>query len=243
MSRSIALTASRSWSARAWRVVAGGEGGSGWDDETQADLFVAWLRTTTRPRLVVLDDVDEPADLRVGSVVTTRRRDAAVIRSSARIVPVGTFAPRGGRRLPPLTAHGGRRRDDTRELHAPADRLGHFPLALPQAAAFLIDTGMPLTAGQALIPPHATPATPSERVTVADYLIRIPPSPAPCSARTAAEREVLHSARSATDRTAGPVDLLVAAAEEAGLTPLPHDRDFETVARTVCAGCCDPNAR
>lgn len=77
--------------ARAWRVVTGGEGGSGWDDETQADLFLAWLRSTTRPWLVVLDDVDEPAGLRgirpTGehgkSMVTTRRRDAALIRSSA----------------------------------------------------------------------------------------------------------------------------------------------------------------
>lgn len=35
-------------------------------------------------------------------------------------------------------------------------------------------------------------------------------------------------------RSAGPVDLLVAAAaEEAGLTLLHHDRDFETIARTT----------
>jgi predicted nucleic acid-binding protein len=35
-------------------------------------------------------------------------------------------------------------------------------------------------------------------------------------------------------RSAGPVDLLVAAAaEEAGLTLLHHDRDFDTVARTT----------
>ncbi|MFI6247815.1 PIN domain-containing protein [Streptomyces sp. NPDC051016] len=84
------------------------------------------------------------------------------------------------------------------------------------------------------------------------------------------ELEVLHSVRSATDRTrikaaldahyawcpdgvyrrsriiqeqltakeehrsAGPVDLLVAAAaEEAGLTLLHYDRDFETIARTT----------
>ncbi|MFE7895862.1 PIN domain nuclease [Streptomyces sp. NPDC057412] len=35
-------------------------------------------------------------------------------------------------------------------------------------------------------------------------------------------------------RSAGPVDLLLAAAaEEAGLTLLHHDRDFETIARTT----------
>ncbi|MGX1272453.1 putative nucleic acid-binding protein [Streptomyces phaeoluteigriseus] len=35
-------------------------------------------------------------------------------------------------------------------------------------------------------------------------------------------------------RSAGPVDLLIAAvAEEAGLTLLHYDRDFETIARTT----------
>ena len=145
--------------ARAWRVVAGGEGGSGWDDDTQADLFVAWLRTTTRPWLVVLDDVDEPVDLRgvrpVGehgkSMVTTRRRDAAVIRSSSRIVQVGTFAPKEAvdyLRSRLATDEGG---DGEGELHALADTLGHFPLALSQAAAFLIDTGMSLTTYRQLL--------------------------------------------------------------------------------------------
>ncbi|WUB69378.1 hypothetical protein OG734_04405 [Streptomyces sp. NBC_00576] len=34
-------------------------------------------------------------------------------------------------------------------------------------------------------------------------------------------------------RSAGPVDLLVAATEEAGLTLLHYDHDFETIARTT----------
>lgn len=158
--------------ARAWRVVAGGEGGSGWDDETQADLFVAWLRTTTRPWLVVLDDVDEPADLRgirpVGehgkSMVTTRRRDAAVIRSSSRVVQVGTFAPKEAVDYlrSRLAADEGEDEDEDEELHALADTLGHFPLALSQAAAFLIDTGMPLTTYRQLLE--------DERQTLSDLL-------------------------------------------------------------------------
>ncbi|MET8977376.1 tetratricopeptide repeat protein [Streptomyces sp. NPDC004539] len=143
--------------ARAWRVVAGGESGSGWDDETQADLFTAWLRTTTRPWLVVLDDVDDPADLRgvrpAGehgkSMVTTRRRDAALIRPSARIVPVGTFAPEEA--VDYLRSRLTADEDGTGDLRALADRLGHFPLALSQAAAFLIDTGMPLTTYRRLL--------------------------------------------------------------------------------------------
>lgn len=34
-------------------------------------------------------------------------------------------------------------------------------------------------------------------------------------------------------RSADPVDLLVAAAEQAGLTLLPYDRDVETIARAT----------
>ncbi|MEV7340294.1 NB-ARC domain-containing protein [Streptomyces sp. NPDC093544] len=145
--------------ARAWRVVSGEEGGRGWDDEVQADLFIAWLRTTPRPWLVVLDDVDDPADLRglrpVGergkSLVTTRRRDAALIRPSSRIVQVGMFAPQESvdylrSRLP-----SGQVPYKKAELDALADSLGHFPLALSQAAAFLIDTGMGLTTYRRLL--------------------------------------------------------------------------------------------
>ncbi|WP_432155315.1 FxSxx-COOH system tetratricopeptide repeat protein [Streptomyces sp. bgisy153] len=136
--------------ARAWRAVSGEDGGPGWDDEAQADLFVDWLRTTARPWLVVLDDVDDPADLaglrptgeHGRTLVTTRRRDSAVIRPHSRLVPVGIFTPEesvgylGAR----LSQHDVREE----ELGALAQALGHFPLALSQAAAFLIDTGMPL---------------------------------------------------------------------------------------------------
>ncbi|MEV5435903.1 tetratricopeptide repeat protein [Streptomyces sp. NPDC052682] len=144
--------------ARAWRVVSGEEGGGrGWDDEAQADLFLAWLRTTTRPWLVVLDDVDDPADLagmrpageHGRSLLTTRRRDAAVIRPSSRLVQVGTFTPEEsvGYLRARLPSH----EDADGELGALAHTLGHFPLALSQAAAFLIDTGLPLTSYRALL--------------------------------------------------------------------------------------------
>lgn len=152
--------------ARAWRALAkasvdstarGPSTDPGWDDETQADLFVAWLRSTSTAWLVVLDDVDEPGELSglwpVGaagrSVVTTRRRDAVLLRPDVRVIPVGMFTPSDATaylstRLsldPAPPAH--RDRDDLARL---AVALGHFPLALSQAAAFLIDTGMSLTA-------------------------------------------------------------------------------------------------
>ncbi|MFI9102144.1 hypothetical protein ACIGXA_16625 [Streptomyces fildesensis] len=169
-SRQSALTAC----ARAWRVMAaegatgareaGGGGDRGWDEEAEADLFVGWLRTTTRPWLVVLDDVDDPAELAgiwpVGdhgtSVVTTRRRDASVIRPSARIIRVGMFtseeaagylrarlgADPGPSSSPASDSTGGSQ--DDAEVESLAEALGHFPLALSQAAAFVIDTGLSL---------------------------------------------------------------------------------------------------
>ncbi|NEA52620.1 tetratricopeptide repeat protein [Streptomyces sp. SID13666] len=168
-SRQSALTAC----ARAWRVMAGegaagardaGGGDRGWDEEAEADLFVGWLRTTTRPWLVVLDDVDDPAELAgiwpVGdhgtSVVTTRRRDASVIRPSARIIRVGMFTPEeaAGYLRARLSAAPGPSsspasdsitgpQDDT-GVESLAEALGCFPLALSQAAAFVIDTGLSL---------------------------------------------------------------------------------------------------
>ncbi|MFJ9248915.1 NB-ARC domain-containing protein [Streptomyces sp. NPDC101776] len=151
--------------ARAWRALSGASGtgaahASGGDDETQAELFLAWLRSTAVPWLVVLDDIDDPAELAglrptgdAGrTVLVTRRRDAALLRPGVRVIPVGVFTPDESTayltarlRLDPddlgdpgSAAH---RHDDLATLAA---LLGHFPLALSQAAAFLIDTGMDL---------------------------------------------------------------------------------------------------
>ncbi|MEV4413611.1 tetratricopeptide repeat protein [Catellatospora sp. NPDC049609] len=162
--------------ARAWRALAGGlldrpaghEGrpvdGYGHDEETQADLLVAWLRATAQPWLVVLDDVDDPSALDglwpIGdggrSIVTTRRRDAAVFRPAARVVAVGMFSPaesvdylRNRLSLDPAAVRTAPAGDA--ELADLAAALGHFPLALSQAAAFLIDTGIELAAYRRLI--------------------------------------------------------------------------------------------
>lgn len=111
-------------------------------DETRARRFLDWLATTRARWLVVLDDVRRPADLHDlwppetpsgQTVVTTRRRDAALRRGSCRVWDVGLFHPAEsvaylGRKL---AADPGRA-----EL---ADALGHLPLALAQAAAYLAD--------------------------------------------------------------------------------------------------------
>ena len=111
-----------------------------------AGRWLEWLATTDKQWLVVLDDVQDPADLgglwpmhtptgRV--VVTTRRRDASFGSYGRRFVEVGLFTP------PESTAFLARRLDGSpaqangaAEL---AEKLGHLPLALAQAAAYVAD--------------------------------------------------------------------------------------------------------
>ncbi|WP_200307872.1 tetratricopeptide repeat protein [Streptomyces adelaidensis] len=166
--------------ARAWRALSGARIASiageapapgtdpGGDDETQADLFLTWLRSTATPWLVVLDDIDDPGELaglwpagEAGrTVLVTRRRDATLLRPGVRVIAVGVFtadeataylADRLLLDLGPAAGHHGppaHRREDLATLAA---ALGHFPLALSQAAAFLIDTGMDLPAYLSLL--------------------------------------------------------------------------------------------
>ncbi|MEV0412916.1 tetratricopeptide repeat protein [Streptomyces sp. NPDC050448] len=127
------------------------------DAELAAQRFLAWLSNQPaggvgRCRwMVVLDDVADPADLRglwppdhdQGRVlVTTRRRDASLHGGGNKVVPVGLFTE--GESLAYLTerlaVH--ERHEDTAELRALAAELDHLPLALSQAAAYLVDAGV-----------------------------------------------------------------------------------------------------
>lgn len=143
--------------ARAWRALSR-EGraqpdGPGGDDDTQADLFIAWLRTADRPWLVVLDDVDEPAALDglwpIGpagrALVTTRRRDAALTGPAVEVVDVGMFTPRESTGYLRARLNGAAGAADA-DVAALAGALGHYPLALSQAAAFVIDSGISVRA-------------------------------------------------------------------------------------------------
>lgn len=156
--------------ARAWRALSRasvtGDGATpgtdpGGDDETQADLFLAWLRSTGTSWLVVLDDVDDlgevaglwPEGDAGRTVVTTRRRDAALLRPGVRVIPVGVFtleeatgylADRLSLDPDSAVAPAGLPAHRPEDVAALTSVLGHFPLALSQAAAFLIDTGMDL---------------------------------------------------------------------------------------------------
>ncbi|MGX6603449.1 caspase, EACC1-associated type [Micromonosporaceae bacterium Da 78-11] len=110
-----------------------------------ASRLLAWLAGTDRAWLIVLDDLAEPADLitlwppesPVGrTLVTTRRRDTALL-AGRQQVDVAAFTP--GEALDYLT---GRLDDAASRLDQAgplAADLGHLPLALAQAAAYIVD--------------------------------------------------------------------------------------------------------
>ncbi|MFF7701379.1 tetratricopeptide repeat protein [Streptomyces lydicus] len=128
------------------------------DPERAASAFLAWLHP--RPPsdgsngcrwLVVLDDVADlghlrglwpPSSPRGRTLVTTRRRDAALTAHERRLVQVDLFteAEAATYLRDTLAVHG---RDETPEqLAALARDLGCLPLALSQAAAYLIDADL-----------------------------------------------------------------------------------------------------
>ncbi|MEV4556266.1 NB-ARC domain-containing protein [Kitasatospora sp. NPDC049285] len=125
------------------------------DPEQGAREFLAWLRPggdgETVRRLIVLDGVVDPDDLRglwppdqpVGrTLVTTWRRDVAREGPSRQVVTVPSFssAEAFGYLTAALAASG--RVEPPEQLEALARELGHLPLALAQAAAYLGSTGL-----------------------------------------------------------------------------------------------------
>jgi hypothetical protein len=155
------------------------------DRERAAEQFLAWLEpklarphlprsgpasaTAGSPRwLIVLDDVSDPADLRGlwppaspcgQTVVTTRRRDAALSGPGRSLVTVGLFTP--GEAVAYLAAvlaeHG--RHEPADHLAALAADLGHLPLALSQAAAYLVDASLSCTVYRARLSDRARTLT------------------------------------------------------------------------------------
>ncbi|WP_416901935.1 tetratricopeptide repeat protein [Micromonospora echinospora] len=120
------------------------------DPAEGAARLLAWLAEPHGRRwLVVLDDLAAPGDMaglwppgtaggRV--LVTTRRRDAALAAQGRRVVDVGLFTPEEAHQY--LREKLG---DDSALLDEPeelAADLGHLPLALAQAAAYLLDRGL-----------------------------------------------------------------------------------------------------
>ncbi|MFI6822521.1 tetratricopeptide repeat protein [Micromonospora sp. NPDC050187] len=115
------------------------------DPEQAAVRFLAWLAATPRRWLIVLDDVTDANDLQglwpaaTGSgrtVVTTRSMDSALAAGRHRI-DVGVFTPAESMNyLAAKLAGDSIRLEQAADL---ADDLGHLPLALAQAAAYILD--------------------------------------------------------------------------------------------------------
>ncbi|WP_103343682.1 tetratricopeptide repeat protein [Amycolatopsis sp. CA-126428] len=119
--------------------------------------LLAWLAETSRRWLIVFDDLQQPAHITglwpphsaVGQVVlTTRRRDAVLRGHRRQIVEVGLYTPIEGlnylvEKLPARA----RTDSDKATLAELAGDLGHLPLALAQAAAYLINKPLLSTAG------------------------------------------------------------------------------------------------
>jgi hypothetical protein len=139
--------------ARAAVEVVGGGYGSPQDE---AERFLAWLAQARKSAdgqacwLIVLDDVQRPSDLRGlwpppttagGTLVTTRRRDAALT-AGRRVADVEVFTPAQSRAY-----LAGKLAGQPAEHLAGADELaadlGHLPLALAQAATYVLDRSGP----------------------------------------------------------------------------------------------------
>jgi hypothetical protein len=131
-------------------AAAAAEVGTG--DPTNADAaaqaFRQWLSRTELRWLMVLDDLTGPADLQdlwppasaTGrTVITTRRRDAALA-SRGTLVPVGLFTPQEAHAYLSDTLHHDPRR--LVEAGRLAADLGYLPLAMGQAAAFIADQNL-----------------------------------------------------------------------------------------------------
>ncbi|MFD0531357.1 NB-ARC domain-containing protein [Kitasatospora arboriphila] len=138
------------------------------DPEAAAQAFLAWLEapvTAALRWLVVLDDLADLADLRdlwppespSGRIlVTTRRRDAALVGSGRRPVAVGLFTVDEAVEYlgAVLAVHG--HRAPAEDLAQLAEDLGRLPLALSQAAAYLVDAGLDCRTYRRLLADRAT---------------------------------------------------------------------------------------
>ncbi|MEU8005106.1 alpha/beta fold hydrolase [Catellatospora sp. NPDC049111] len=114
--------------------------------EQAAARLLGWLAGTSSRWLVVLDDLTDPDDLRglwpprnlTGSVVvTTRSRDAALAGAGRRLVDVGLFTKQQAHDY--LTARLAGHPALADDISGLAADLGYLPLALAQAAVYMVN--------------------------------------------------------------------------------------------------------
>jgi tetratricopeptide (TPR) repeat protein len=118
------------------------------DGESVAARFVGWLAETSRPWLLVLDDLSDPADLEglwpggpAGRVLITTADTSAPSRDRAWLVsPLGVFSPREA--LSYLMGRLTAATDQRTGAIDLVDDLGCEPLALAQASAVIASSAM-----------------------------------------------------------------------------------------------------
>jgi len=119
------------------------------DPAAAADALLAWLAATDRRWLIVLDDLADPADLaglwppdRPGGrvLVTTRRQDSTLTDDRRRRVEVGLFTKAEATAYLTAALAGHSRPSEPAEIAGLAADLGYLPLALAQAAAYILDS-------------------------------------------------------------------------------------------------------
>ncbi|MFB7615280.1 tetratricopeptide repeat protein [Kitasatospora sp. NPDC056181] len=142
------------------------------DPQAAAEAFLAWLEPAPqRPAcrwLIVLDDVTDPADLHglwpptspTGrTLATTRRKDAALTGHHRRMIEVGLFIPAEALAYLTNALATHQRHEPEQQLAGLAEDLGHLPLALAQAAAYLVDADISCADYRALLADRATTLT------------------------------------------------------------------------------------
>jgi hypothetical protein len=108
------------------------------DAERDAVALLAWLETTDRAWLIVLDDIQDPVDLRglwptgpTGQVLaTSRRRDVALIGHGRSVVDVGVFTPLEAKEFLARKLADSQLPDVLDQAEGLAADLGYLPLAL-----------------------------------------------------------------------------------------------------------------
>ncbi|MCT2546931.1 MULTISPECIES: tetratricopeptide repeat protein [Streptomyces] len=152
------------------------------DPEHAARTFLAWLAPKPGQRpcrwLIVLDDVTDPGNLVANpddpgnryslwppasphgrTLLTTRCRDAALYGQDRRRIKVGLFTPAESAVYLTAALDAQGRTEPAGQFAALATELGHLPLALAQAAAYLIDSGDTAAGYRALLADRATRLT------------------------------------------------------------------------------------
>ncbi|MFH7598036.1 tetratricopeptide repeat protein [Streptomyces racemochromogenes] len=154
------------------------------DPEAAAREFVSWAETTTDCWwLVVLDDVHSPGDLTglwppaaasaAGGqvVVTTRLRHAALQGTDRHTITVGTYSPAEAHsylhtKLGPSAA-------EPAQADALAAELGYLPLALSQAASYILNADITVPVYRERLAAHLLPRLLPERADLPDDHQRI----------------------------------------------------------------------